>query len=305
MNLSSIPRILLVALAITATGMAQATNYTLWINGRTSSNPDPQDPANFTYWGGAPSGSTTSSTFDAGINKISVNWDGKSHVSTTNGNIQKALDCYCTGNNWCYVAVHSAGNLQIGYALSLYGATVRNNTAVPTGGVCSKASGGARQTGWNIKFVDVAAGAAGGSELADSGGWAMSEELVQDLKTSTARAMYDHNLTRALNFYMYAGAKGAITSAVLKGQNDSVVAYHSAGGTSGSSGTRLCNPGQSAFTCPNDLTLGTAANEGGSTKWSFHSVVFRDDAEQFDHYANQNWEGVVSKILTHVRNTAK
>jgi hypothetical protein len=182
---------------------------------------------------------------------------------------------------------------------------VRNSTAVPKDGVCTAAAGGAKQTGWNIKFVDVAAGAAGGSELADSGAWSTSEELVQDLKTSTARAMYDHNLTRNVNFYMYAGAKGAVTSAVIKGQNDSVVAYHSTGGTSGSSGTRLCNPGQSALTCPNDLTMGTAANEGGSKKWSFHSVVFRDDAEAFDHYANQNWEGVVSKVRTHMVNTAK
>ncbi|MGC4061231.1 MAG: hypothetical protein QM749_10475 [Aquabacterium sp.] len=294
-------RLSILALALgSLTGLAQATNYSLWINGRTSSPGSTTSPADFTYWGGAPALSG-----QAGINPISVNWDGKSHIASTNAGIQKALDCYCTGSNWCYVAVHSAGNLQIGYALSLYGNTVRNNTSVPTDGVCTGATGGARQTGWNLKFVDVAAGAAGGSELADTGAWAMSEELVQDLKTSTARAMYDHNLTRNVNFYMYAGAKGAITSAVLKGQNDSVVAYHSAGGTSGSSGTRLCNPGQSSLTCPNDLTMGTAVNEGGSTKWNFHSVVFRDDAEQFDHYANQNWEGVVSKIRAHMISTAQ
>jgi hypothetical protein len=294
-------RLAALALAISSlTGLAQATNYSLWINGRTSTPGNINSRADFTYWGGAPVLSG-----QAGVNPISVNWDGKSHVSTTNAGIQKALDCYCTGTNWCYVAVHSAGNLQIGYALSTAGNSVRNSTSVPTDGVCTGATGGAKQTGWNIKFVDVAAGAAGGSELADSGAWTMSEELAQHLKTTTARAMYDHNLTRNVSFYMYAGAKGAVTSAVLKGQNDSVVAYHSTGGTSGTSGTRLCNPGQSALTCPNDLTMGTAVNEGGSTKWTGHSVVFRDDAEQFDHYANQNWEGVVSKVRTHMINTAK
>ena len=291
---------LLVLVISSMAGLAHATNYSLWINGRTSTPGNVNSPADFTYWGGAPALSG-----QAGVNPISVNWDGKSHVSTTNAGIQKGLDCYCTGANWCYVAVHSAGNLQIGYALSKYGNTVRNSTSVPTDGVCTGAAGGAKQTGWNIKFVDVAAGAAGGSELADSGGWSTSEELVQDLKTSTARAMYDHNLTRNVSFYMYAGAKGAVTSAVIKGQNDSVVAYHSAGGTSGTAGTRLCNPGQSWLTCRYDLTMGTAANEDGSKKWSFHSVVFRDDTEAFDHYANQNWQGVVSKIRTHMINTAK
>lgn len=294
-------RLAVLALTISSlSGLAHATNYSLWINGRTSTPGNVNSPADFTYWGGAPTLSG-----QAGINPISVNWDGKSHIATTNAGIQKALDCYCTGANWCYVAVHSAGNLQIGYALSQYGNTLRNNTSVPTDGVCTGAAGGAKQTGWNIKFVDVAAGAAGGSELPDAGAWSTSEELVQDLKTSTARAMYDHNLTRNINFYMYAGAKGAVTSAVLKGQNDSVVAYHSTGGTSGASGTRLCNPGQSWMTCRYDLTMGATANEDGSTKWNFHSVVFRDDAEAFDHYANQNWEGVVSKVRTHMINTAK
>lgn len=300
MTLPTTTRICLTALTLAASGLAHATNYSLWINGR--SNPDGAVgvATDFDYWGPAQPGGVK-----PGVNPIAVNWDGKSHISTTNDGVRKALDCYCTGSNWCYVAVHSAGNLQIGYALSKYGSTPRNATAVPTDGVCAGVSGGAAQTGWNIKFVDVAAGAAGGSELADNGAWAMSEELVQDLKTTTARALYDHNITQGVNLYMYAGAKGAVTSAVLKGQNDSVVAYHSTGGTSGASGTRLCNPGQSAFTCPNDLTLGTAANEGGSTKWRFHSVVFRDDAESFDHYAQGNWQGVVSKVLTHMVNTAK
>jgi hypothetical protein len=304
MKLSPTPHVFLSTLVIAASVMvaasAHATNYSLWINGRSNPNANLNSAADFSYWGGAPALGVA-----AGVHPISVNWDGKSHVSTTNAGVQKALDCYCTGSNWCYVAVHSAGNLQIGYALSLYGSTVRNNTAVPNDGVCTGVTGGAKQTGWNIKFVDVAAGAAGGSELADSGAWAVSEELVQDLKTTTARAMYNHNVTQSLSFNMYAGAKGAVTSAVLKGQNDSVVAYHSTGGTSGTSGTRLCNPGQSAITCPNDLTLGTAVNEGGSTKWSFHSVVFRDDAEAYDHYANKNWEGVVSLVRAHMANTAK
>ena len=96
--------------------VAQATNYSLWINGRTGGG-QVGNHADFTYWGPA--------TTAAGVNKKSVNWDGYNRISSTNGHIRDALDCYCTGPNWCYVAAHSAGNLQIGYALSLYGTSSR------------------------------------------------------------------------------------------------------------------------------------------------------------------------------------
>lgn len=265
-------------------GAAIAANYSLWINGRNGSG-TPGNHADFTYWG---PGSTA-----AGVNKKSVNWDGFNRVSTQNYRVRDALDCYCTGTNWCYIAAHSAGNLQIGYALSLYGGSTRSKkNAVPnSSGVCGDAGG--TQTGWNIKWVDIAAGAGGGSELADLGSWAVSDPLTSDLKTATARAMYDHNQTRAKWFYMFAGAKGTLYSGILAGQDDEAVAYHSAGGVSGSGGAGFCNP--SDWWC-NDLTLGTAVNEGGTPKWSYHSVSFRDDAESLNHYTSGNWGGVVSKV---------
>src|SRR4029453_988816 len=152
-------------------------------------------------------------------------------------------DCFCTGDNWCYVATYSAGDLMLGYALDLYGGTQRykKNPNRRSGGVCGN-SDGTTQTGWNIKWVRVAAGAAGGSELANAGAWAVSEPLVSDLKTATARALYNHNATANVWFYMYAGAKGALYSAILPGQDDEVVAYHSSGAVSGSSGGSHCNP---------------------------------------------------------------
>lgn len=271
-----------------------ATNHSLWINGRNGGGVE-GNYADFTYWG--------PSTVNAGVNKKAVNWDGHSHIADKNYTVRNALDCYCTGDNWCYVAAHSAGNLMIGYALSLYGGTTRTKTnAIPAAsGVCG-ASGSGTQTGWNIKWVDIAAGAGGGSELADAGDWAVSEPLVSDLKTATARAMYDHNNTRSKWFYMYAGAKGTAYSFVLPGQDDEAVAYHSSGGVSGSSGGSYCNP--SDWLC-NDLTLGTAANEGGRAKWSFHSVVFRDNAEQYNHYANGNWAGVISLVRADMELNAK
>lgn len=273
---------------------AQATNYSLWINGRGGGG-QVGNYADFTYWGPA--------TVAAGVNKKSVNWDGYNHISTTNGGIRDALDCYCTGNNWCYVAAHSAGNLQIGYALSLYGSSTRTkkNATPSAGGQCGNLDG-STQVGWNIKWVDVAAGAAGGSELADLGYWTTSEPLVQDLKTSTARALYDHNATGGRVFYLFAGAKGTLYSFVLPGQDDEVVAYHSAGGVSGSSGASFCNP--SDWLC-NDLTLGTAANEGGRAKWALHSVKFRDDGETVNHYTGGNWAGVVGKVRADMEANAR
>ncbi|MDE2593882.1 MAG: hypothetical protein KGL57_06560, partial [Burkholderiales bacterium] len=225
-------------------------------------------------------------------------------IADKNYLVRNALDCYCTGSNWCYIAAHSAGDLMVGYTLALYGGSTRNvKTAAPAAdGTCTNVSGGTTQTGWNIKFVDIAAGAGGGSELSDAGSWAVSEPLVQDLKTTTARALYNHNTTRSLWFYMYAGAKGTLYSGILPGQDDEAVAYHSSGGISGSSGQSLCNP--SDWFC-NDLTLGTAANEGGSTKWSYHSVVFRDDNEAYNHYTNSNWQGVVGLVRTHMVNNAQ
>ena len=272
---------------------AIAANYTLWINGRTGGGVV-GNYASFTYWGPA---STA-----AGVNKKSVNWDGYNSIASQNDKIRNALDCFCTGNNWCYVATHSAGDLMLGYTLANYGASSRlkKNAVAGSGGVCGNADG-TSQTGWNIKWVRAASGAGGGSELSDAGSWTTSEPLVKDLKTTTARAMYNHNATTNVWFYMYAAAKGTVYSGILPGQDDEAVAYHSSGGVAGSSGGSYCNP--SDWFC-NDLTMGTAANEGGSTKWSYHSVVFRDDAEAYNHYTNGNWQGIVGVVRSAVVSSA-
>ena len=273
--------------------VASATNYTLWVNGRGGGGAI-GDYNSFNYWG--PAGTA------AGVNKKAVNWDGYNSIASQNGKIRDALDCFCTGSNWCYIATHSAGDLMMGYTLANYGGSARlkKNASPNSSGVCGNADGSS-QTGWNIKWVRAASGAGGGSELSDAGSWAVSEPLVKDLKTTTARALYNHNDTHSVWFYMYAGAKGTVYSGILPGQDDEAVAYHSSGGVSGSSGGSYCNP--SDWFC-NDLTLGTAANEGGSTKWSYHSVSFRDDNESYNHYANGNWEGIISVVRTAVVGSA-
>jgi hypothetical protein len=264
---------------------ASATNYSLWTHGRnTSQNTQQGNYADFTYWGSA---STA-----AGVNKKAVNWDGVSHISTSNYRIRDALDCFCTGSNWCYLAGHSAGDAQIGYALAQYGGSSRSvKNAVPgANGVCG--STGATQTGWNIKWIDIASGAGGGSELADSGSWAVSDPLTDDLKTATMRALYDHNQTRSKWFYMFAGAKGTLYSGILPGQDDEAVSYHSTGGLSATGS--FCNPGD--WFCDGTLQTGTGGSTKGSAtiqKWSFHTVSLRDDSEQYNHYSNGSWGGIV------------
>ncbi|MFP2909886.1 hypothetical protein ACLESD_33570 [Pyxidicoccus sp. 3LFB2] len=274
------------AITLLAGTEAAATNYTLWIHGKNSNTTQGGNYNDFSYWGPA---STA-----AGVNKKAVNWNGTQSIGTQNYRVRDALDCFCTGTNWCYIAAHSAGNLQIGYALSLYGGSVRSkkNAAPNASGVCGDIGG--TQTGWNIKWVDIASGAGGGSELADVGEWAVSDPLVKDLVTTTSRAMYNHNTTRNIWFYMFAGAKGTAYSGILPGQDDEAVAYHSTGGVSGSSGSSQCNPGD--WFCGGTLTPGTAACSDGKAKWSYHTVELRDDGEAFNHYANGNWGGIVAKV---------
>jgi hypothetical protein len=281
----------LIGVAVTAATLlvsteAAATNYTLWIHGRNGNTTKAGNYADFSYWG--------PSSAAAGVNKKAVNWNGTQRVGGENYRIRNALDCFCTGTNWCYIAAHSAGDLQIGYALSLYGATVRNvkNASPNASGECGDTGG--TQKGWNIKWVDVASGAGGGSELADHGDWAVSEPLVSDLVTTTARAMYNHNTTASVWFYMFAGSKGTAYSGILPGQDDEAVAYHSTGGVSGGGNGSYCNPKD--WFCGGVLNPGTQACSDGRAKWSFHTVSFRDDAEAFNHYANGNWGGIVSKV---------
>jgi hypothetical protein len=262
---------------------AGATNYSLWIKGRGSAGAV-GNYNDFSYWGPA--------SVEAGVNKKAVNWDGYNSIATQNGKVRDALDCFCTGQNWCVIAAYSAGDPMIGYALANFGSSQRKvkNATPNAAGVCGDA-GGASQTGWNIRFIMVAAGAAGGSELSDAGRWTTGEPLVHDLRTTTMRAMYNHNVTRDIWFYMFAGANGTAYSWLLPGQDDEAIAYHSSGAVSGSSGGAYCNPRD--WWC-NDLTLENRVNEGGWPKWDHHWLTFRDDGEGYKHYIEGVWGGVTA-----------
>jgi hypothetical protein len=253
--------VLCLLLLAAASSLASAANDSLWVNGRGGGGVV-GDYASFTYWG--PAGTA------AGINKKAVNWDGYNGIASQNG-------------------THYGGSTR-----------VAKNAAPNAAGVCGD-SGAPSQAGWNIKWVRAASGAGGGSGLSDAGSWSTSEPLVNDLKTTTARAMYNHNSTHSLWFYMDAGARGTVYSGILPGQDDEAVAYPSSGGVSGSAGGSCCNP--SDWFC-NNLALGSAANEGGTAKRRYHRVSFRDDAGSYNHYCAGNWQGIVSVVRGAMVNSA-
>ena len=146
--------------------------------------------------------------------------------------------------------------------------------------------------------VYVAGGAAGGSELADLDLLDLYAPLVQDLKTDTARALYDHDETQGVTFNMYAGAAGAVYGAVFPGKDDEVVAYHSTGGMSevGS----FCNP-EDFFSCSGPTLQMGDGPSGHTAKWANHSVAYRDDAETLDHFGNGVWGGIIGPMRNDVR----
>jgi hypothetical protein len=309
------------AFLMAMTGVATAENHSLWINGMSTSNAFKEGQYdNFSYWGPYPSGNT------AGSKPKAVNWDGIRNVGATNGHIRDALDKFCTGNNWCYIAAHSAGNLQIGYALANYGDSDRTKHACNVNGQC-KPSGG-MQKGWNVKSVHVAGGAAGGSEVAgvavglwtgavnlffdllgiesDAPGIIPNMLILRDLVPSTARSLYDHNVTGGVQFHMYAGSNdnNVLTRHLLAGDDDNLVAYHSSGGVAGSSGRPLCNDNK--FLC-GELTRGTAPNGNsswphlikGGEKWNNHTVAFRDNAGHYPHGSGNGpkvWGGIIGVV---------
>lgn len=307
-------KLLAAVLVLATSGSALAETYSLWINGMSSNNKNKEGLYNnFSYWGEDPVGN------DSGVNPKAVNWDGSSRISTSNRHIRDALDKYCTGSNSCHIAAHSAGNLQIGYALSEYGQSARPKP------------GGGTQKGWNILSVRVAGGAAGGSEVAgayknirnvvdtivDSAtGYDLpvaevikflvdtQSKLLEDLIPATARSLYDHNVTNGVIFRMYAGSKYMFTRPVFTtSENDGLVAYHSAGGVSGSSGRPLCN--KRLLGC-GELTTESDANKDslfglikGGEKWNNHTVSYRDDAGQKPHGSGngeKHWGGIIGVV---------
>jgi hypothetical protein len=250
-------------------GSTIGTTTTLYIHGR---NPDGL-PAGWSYW----------LTQRPGVNAVPVNWVGTDPIGQTNATIRNALDTYCTGNNWCYVACHSAGCAQIGYAIADYGTTAGVDT-------------------WNIYWIAAAGSAEGGSELADLGMFFGGPlPLDMDLQTTVMRQMYDHDSTDGIVHWMFAGSGYSdfhpelnADGAILPGDDDLAVAYHSSCGvnnTAYASTIAWCNS-TDLFCSGNSVNLGTQ-----SYLWQDHVIEYLDTEGAYSHFIADSNAGICSRMF--------
>jgi hypothetical protein len=198
--------------AMFLTTALSAQTYTVFVHGKSGSNHNGVGTTDVNnYWGTSPN--TVSGS------KIFIGYDGTTDPRTygtarAQTNISTGLSNFCKGTNTCKIVCHSAGCYATEFWLASLGAT-------------------ASSKGFNITKVTALASASGGSELASAqdgatfgfAGNAMDKSLI----VSTARAAYNHNNTAGVGIYQVPGYKGAFgASAILPGEDDYAVAYHSA-----------------------------------------------------------------------------
>ncbi|MBE7412984.1 MAG: hypothetical protein L6Q54_03860 [Leptospiraceae bacterium] len=202
---------LLISILLFVSGSLMAQNRTIFVHGKSGSNHNGTGTTDVNnYWGA--SANTVSGT------KYFVGYDGTTDPRTygtarAQTNLTTVLTNQCKGANSCKIVCHSAGCYATEYWLANLGGT-------------------AASKGFNIVKVTALAAASGGSELANTlnsfvlswAGNAMDKSLV----VSTARAAYNHNNTGGVTIYQVPGYKGmAGASAILPGEDDYAVAYHS------------------------------------------------------------------------------
>jgi hypothetical protein len=249
---------------------SSATNYSLYLHGYSQLSGCGAQPGGWCYWqwAGQP-----------GVNAIPVNYDGTVHLSQAAPTVINALNAYCTGANWCYVAAHSMGAAMLGYVYA--------TTSHP----------------WNIYWVETAGSAAGGSELANAVEWAVGSSTVNqyyraiyDLQTDTMRGLYNHDAVGdyiagrvypnmggdwAVNdTCMFPGGNNGFTAPCFgsTGGNDIVVAYHSSG----------------HYRTQGTYTTAAANTTYGGTYWDWTTTSYVDDARSGGYYHTWNvtpWSG--------------
>jgi triacylglycerol esterase/lipase EstA (alpha/beta hydrolase family) len=199
----------IIATAVAAflfTASLGAVNVTVFVHGKSGKNHNGTGTTDVNnYWGASPN--TVSGT------KYFVGYDGTSDPRTygtarAQTNLSTVMTNICKTNT-CKIVCHSAGCYATEYWLSNLGGT-------------------ASSKGFKITGVTALAAASGGSELASAlngitfgyAGNAMDKALI----VSTARSSFNHNNT----------------SAILPGEDDYAVAYHSSCGYSTAGGLSKC-----------------------------------------------------------------
>lgn len=201
-----------------------AESYTIFVHGKSGKNHNGVGVTDVNgYWGG----------MDASVTgkKIFVGYDGTTDPRTygtarAQSNLSNALVTYCKTGNVCRIVCHSAGCYATEYWLANLGGTTTSK-------------------GFNISKVTALAAASGGSELADTLdfvtlGW-VGNAMDKSLIVSTARSAYNHNNTGGVPIFHVPGYKGMFgASAILPGEDDFAVAFHSSCGYSRPGGLDKC-----------------------------------------------------------------
>jgi hypothetical protein len=222
-------KLLVVSAALVASASLSAGTITVFVHGKSGSNyngtgtTDISTDGKSSYWGA--NANTVSGT------KYFVGYDGTSDPRTYGAaraqtNLTTVLTQRCKGVDTCKIVCHSAGCYATEYFLSNLGGT-------------------ASSKGFKISGVTALAAASGGSELANSlnaitfgySGNAMDKALI----VTTARSSFSHNNTAGVTVAHVPGYKGmAGASAILPGEDDYAVAYHSSCGYSTVGGLSKC-----------------------------------------------------------------
>jgi hypothetical protein len=217
-------KLLVVSAALVASASLSAGTITVFVHGKSGSNHNGTGTTDVnSYWGA--NANSVSGT------KYFVGYDGTSDPRTygtarAQTNLTTVLTQRCKGVDTCKIVCHSAGCYATEYWLSNLGGT-------------------ASSKGFKISGVTALAAASGGSELASAlngatfgyAGNAMDKALI----VSTARSSFNHNNTAGVTVAHVPGYKGlAGASAILPGEDDFAVAYHSSCGYSTVGGLSKC-----------------------------------------------------------------
>lgn len=215
---------ILVVSAIAFASAASAQTYVVFVHGKSGSNHNGIGTTDVNnYWQGM--------NASAGGNQIFIGYDGTTDPRTfgtarAQTNISTGLSTYCRGANSCRIVCHSAGCYATEFWLASLGGT-------------------AASRGFNITRVTALASASGGSELANTlngvtFGFA-GNAMDQSLRTSVARPAYNHNNTAGVSIFQVPGYKGMFgASAILPGEDDYAVAFHSSCAYNRTGGLNRC-----------------------------------------------------------------
>ena len=286
------------AATMLVTETASATNRTLWVHGRNTgsgSGCSGGTPNGWDYWAG---------TAAVGVNSIPVNYDGRAYNSVSNPTVRKALSTNCKGSDVCYIAAHSNGGAQIGYAIDKF-----NNAAACSGGDASLCGP------WNIQWVATAGSAAGGTGLSSWGSWAMGDCLAGELQPGTIRGEYNHDsVGNQIYGYVYTHVGGdweTLTNAFISGNNDGVIGYDSSGHSRSSGsydngsigGASKWNYTIAQFVDPNDCYTNSWFGCLSHSGHRRHYVSASSDVQGWGGY--ESWGGVVGAMNSFVNANAR